>query len=92
MIGGNHVSAHYIMRREPDAHVECAIQSGCAFLDLGRCFSIFPTLEQLAQIRDAINKCLESPEAQALMPVPLRTVKLNPAATQRVQDFRTENE
>ncbi len=77
----NNISVHYVMRREPDAHVECAIQQGVngspafAFLDIGRSISALPSIEQLIQIRDAISACLETPEAQALLPVPLRTVK-----------------
>ena len=74
-MSGNSISAHYIMRREPGAEVECGFQSGYPFLDFGLCFTILPTIEQLIQIRDAINACLETTEAQALMPVALRTVK-----------------
>jgi len=76
----NNVSAHYILRREPDAEITCGIQAsaggvGFPYLDLGGTFGILPTVQQLIQIRDAINACLETPEAKALMPVPLRTVK-----------------
>ncbi len=76
----NYVSAHYIMRKEPEAQADCGIQQGIngsqtfAFLDLGRSISVLPTIQQLIQIRDAINACLETSEAQALLPVPLRTV------------------
>ncbi len=82
----NNVSAHYIMRKEPEAGVDCGISQGGGggypYLDLGGTVGILPTMAQLIQIRDAINTCLETPEAQALLPVTLRTVK--PRVTPRL--------
>ncbi len=86
----NNVSAHYLMRKELDAQVDCGVQTGGAggsfpFLDLGETVGILPTITQLIQIRDAINACLETPEAQALLPVALRTVtRVKPAPTPRL--------
>lgn len=88
----SYTTASYMMRADPGASVECRVQvprpsvvrelgympQPFAFLEMGG-LTVYASVAQLAQIRDAITACLESPEAKALAEAAAKALAEAPA-------------